>query len=78
MVSHYTEGNRYLKTHNIVTFATGLSLEKENLHSLFVTHLLSLGDAQEELRQRKKKSMTQQRLLVNMPIRPPSGIFLAK
>lgn len=54
MVSHFMESNRYLKTHDITTFATGLSPEKESLHNLFVTHLISLGDAQEEVRERKK------------------------
>lgn len=55
MVSHYMESNRYLKTCNIITFATGMSLGKESLRSLFVTHLLSLGDAEEELREEKKE-----------------------
>jgi len=69
------ESNRYLKTHNIITFATGTSLGKESLHSLFVTHLLSHGDAQEELREEEKEINDPTKTPCKHANQTPNGIY---
>lgn len=53
VTDHHMENSTRLDVQAITAFATGMGLAEQSIHSLFATHLLSPGDAQEEERGKK-------------------------